>query len=229
MHFLYSYVFTTMYVDKEGCATTDKLLSLLCLLVLTFKVSLMQLFSFLSFSLFPSFSEFGIFKMPNSDSVLIEQYYFLILTAEKFFTLQFFFPVNTERTETFLCISAIVDITFTWKTRSTMDPFKIRRNLLKVFIPTIWIIILPIYYVNYRGKYTCYSTENHSWLGEWCYSSYMVAVSFYLMTNAVDMVLFFVPMVGKYIETSNMRICTILSWWTQVQLLVDLTLTIIIK
>lgn len=99
-----------------------------------------------------------------------------------------------------------------------MDPFKIRRNLLKVFIPTIWIIILPIYYVNYRGKYTCYSTENHSWLGEWCYSSYMVAVSFYLMTNAVDMVLFFVPMVGKYIETSNMRMCTILSWWTQVQL-----------
>lgn len=115
-------------------------------------------------------------------------------------------------------IKAIVDITFTWKTRSTMDPFKIRRNLLKVFIPTIWIIILPIYYVNYRGKYTCYSTENHSWLGEWCYSSYMVAVSFYLMTNAVDMVLFFVPMVGKYIETSNLRICTILSWWTQPRL-----------
>ncbi|KAI5662239.1 hypothetical protein M9H77_21562 [Catharanthus roseus] len=117
-------------------------------------------------------------------------------------------------------IKAIIDIAFTWKARSTMDPFKIRRNVLKVLVPTIWIIILPIYYVNNRGKYTCYSTQNQSWLGEWCYSSYMVAVAFYLLTNAVDMVLFFVPMVGKYIEISNLQICTILSWWTQPRLFI---------
>ncbi|VFQ62052.1 unnamed protein product [Cuscuta campestris] len=65
------------------------------------------------------------------------------------------------------------------------------------------------------------STEDGgSWLGEWCYSSYMVAVALYLMTNAVDMILFLVPVLGKYIETSNSRVCIILSWWTQPRLFV---------
>lgn len=88
--------------------------------------------------------------------------------------------------------------------------------MLRVVVAMMWTIILPVYYASSRKKYTCYSTQNGSWLGEWCYSSYMVAVAFYLMTNAVDMVLFFVPVVGKYIETSNYRICMFLSWWTQV-------------
>ncbi|CDP06081.1 unnamed protein product [Coffea canephora] len=117
-------------------------------------------------------------------------------------------------------IRAILDIVFTWKARNTIDSYKIRRNVLKVLVPMIWTITLPIYYINHRGKYTCYSTQSQSWLGEWCYSSYMVAVAFYLMTNAFDMVLFLVPVVGKYIETSNSRICTMLSWWRQPRLYV---------
>ncbi|KAL9322132.1 hypothetical protein ACSQ67_010185 [Phaseolus vulgaris] len=37
----------------------------------------------------------------------------------------------------------------------------------------------------------------------------------YLTTNAVEVVLFFVPSVAKYIEVSNYKICRVLSWWTQ--------------
>ncbi|CAI9088922.1 OLC1v1023382C1 [Oldenlandia corymbosa var. corymbosa] len=115
---------------------------------------------------------------------------------------------------------AILDITFTWKARCTMDSYKVRRNVLKVLVPAIWTIILSIYYVYHRGNLTCYSRKNVSWLGEWCYSSYMVAVAFYLMTNAVDTILFIVPAVGKYIETSNSRMCLVFSWWRQPRLYV---------
>ena len=47
------------------------------------------------------------------------------------------------------------------------------------------------------------------------FSSYMIAVGDYLVPNALEMVLFFVPAVRKYIEISNWRIFTIFSW-TQV-------------
>uniref|UniRef100_A0A1S3X858 Callose synthase 8 n=3 Tax=Nicotiana TaxID=4085 RepID=A0A1S3X858_TOBAC len=117
-------------------------------------------------------------------------------------------------------VNAILDIIFTWKARCTVDPNQTLKHVLRVVVAMMWTIILPIYYASSRRKYTCYSTQSGSWLGEWCYSSYMVAVAFYLMTNAIDMVLFFVPVVGKYIETSNYRICMFLSWWTQPKLYV---------
>ncbi|KAK9269020.1 hypothetical protein L1049_000788 [Liquidambar formosana] len=117
-------------------------------------------------------------------------------------------------------IQAILDIAFTWKARHTMDFSQVVKHVLKLVVAVIWTIVLPVCYTNYRRKYTCYSTRYGSWLGEWCFSSYMVAVAFYLMTNAVEMVLFFVPAVSKYIEISNWRICTILFWWTQPRLYV---------
>ncbi|KAK4487202.1 hypothetical protein RD792_006522 [Penstemon davidsonii] len=117
-------------------------------------------------------------------------------------------------------IQAILDLAFTWKARCTMDSAHRKKDVLKIVVAMIWAIILPIYYASSRKKYTCYSTQNGSWLGEWCYSSFMVAVAFYLITNAVNMVFFFVPAVGKYIETSNTRICTVFSWWTQPRLYV---------
>ncbi|XAR56395.1 1,3-beta-glucan synthase [Bertholletia excelsa] len=117
-------------------------------------------------------------------------------------------------------IQAVVDIIFVWKTRCTMDSSQIVKHALRVVFAMIWTIILPVFYASSRRKYTCYPTESDSWLGEWCYSSYTVAVAFYLMTNAVDMVLFIVPAVGRFIETSNFQIFTILSWWTQPRLYV---------
>ncbi|XP_057461314.1 putative callose synthase 8 [Actinidia eriantha] len=117
-------------------------------------------------------------------------------------------------------IQAILDIAFMWKARCTMDFSQILKHVLKVAVAVIWTIVLPVCYAGSRRKYTCYSTEYDTWLGEWCYSSYMVAVAFYLMTNAVHMVLFLVPAVGRYIETSNCRMCTIFSLWTQPRLYV---------
>ncbi|KAK3011390.1 hypothetical protein RJ639_012460, partial [Escallonia herrerae] len=113
-------------------------------------------------------------------------------------------------------LAAILDIVFTWKARCTMDSTRSKKYVLKVVVAVIWTIVLPVLYASSRKKYTCYSTQKGSWLGEWCYSSYMVAVTLYLLTNSVNMVLFFVPAVGRYIETSNFRICALLSWWSQI-------------
>ncbi|XVF18390.1 hypothetical protein REPUB_Repub11eG0017400 [Reevesia pubescens] len=87
-------------------------------------------------------------------------------------------------------------------------------------IQVIWTIVLPVVYAHSRRKYTCYSAQYGSWLGEWCYSSFMVSVAVDLMTNAVDLVLFFVPAVSKCIEISNWRMCTTISRWTQPRLYV---------
>lgn len=117
-------------------------------------------------------------------------------------------------------LAAILDIAFTWKARHTMDFYQRLKYVLKLVVAMIWTIVLPVCYADSRRKHTCHSTEYGSWPGEWCISSYMVAVAFYLMTNAVEMVLFLVPTVSKYIEISNCQLCMILSWWTQVRFII---------
>ncbi|KAH9723657.1 putative callose synthase 8 [Citrus sinensis] len=89
-------------------------------------------------------------------------------------------------------IQAIFDIAFTWKARRTMESSRKRKYMFKLFVAVIWTIVLPVLY----------------------------AITIYLMTNAIELVLFFVPTIGKYIEISNWRICTMLSWWTQPRLYV---------
>ncbi|MBA0687573.1 hypothetical protein Goari_015098, partial [Gossypium aridum] len=113
-------------------------------------------------------------------------------------------------------IQAILDITFTWKARNTMELSQKRIQLLRLAYAVIWTIVLPVVYAQSRRKYTCYSTQYESWIGKWCYSPFMVVVVIYLITNAVDLVLFFVPAVSKYIEISNWSICRTISRWTQV-------------
>ncbi|KAK4804696.1 hypothetical protein SAY86_004513 [Trapa natans] len=111
-------------------------------------------------------------------------------------------------------IQAILDIIFTWKTRHTMDISQKKRQYLNVGVAVIWMIILPTCYATSRKKYTCYSTKSRaSWAEELCISPYMVSVAIYLTSNAIKMVLFFVPAVSKYIEVSNWRFCMLISWW----------------
>ncbi|KHG09908.1 Putative callose synthase 8 [Gossypium arboreum] len=51
-------------------------------------------------------------------------------------------------------------------------------------------------------------------------SAILKLIQVYLITNAVDLVLFFVPAVSKYIEISNWSICRTISRWTQPRLYV---------
>ncbi|KAL2331236.1 hypothetical protein Fmac_018817 [Flemingia macrophylla] len=112
-------------------------------------------------------------------------------------------------------IQAILDIAFMWKARYTMEYSQKVKLVIKLVLAMIWTIVLPVCYANSRRKYTCYSTKYGNLVEEWCFTSYMVAAAIYLTTNAVEVLLFFVPAVAKYIEVSNYKICRILSWWTQ--------------
>jgi callose synthase len=87
--------------------------------------------------------------------------------------------------------------------------------LVKLAFAIIWNIILPVCYANSRRKY-CYYNKYGSLIQEWCFTSYMVAAAIYLTSNAAEVVLFFVPAMGKYIEVSNNKICKVLAWWIQV-------------
>ncbi|CAM8996972.1 unnamed protein product [Rhodiola kirilowii] len=115
-------------------------------------------------------------------------------------------------------ILGILDICFTWKARNTIDILEKRKQLLKLCLAVMWTIVLPVCYAKSRRKYTCSSSRYGTWLDNWCINSYMVAVGLYLLTNSVDMVLFFIPAINKYIEISNYRICAIMFWWTQPRL-----------
>lgn len=123
---------------------------------------------------------------------------------------------TTLKTVHILFVTAISDIAFTWKTRYTMEHSQKVKHMVKLVFAIIWNIILPVCYANSRRKYTCYSTKYGSLVEEWCFTSYMVASAIYLTSNAAEVVLFFVPAMGKYIEVSNNKICRVLAWWIQV-------------
>lgn len=107
-------------------------------------------------------------------------------------------------------------MSFTWKARKTMAYAGKRKLMLKLVIAAIWTIVLPTCYAHSKSQYTCFTSQySQSWLRKLCLSPYLVAVGIYLIPNAIEMVLFFVPVVRKYIETSNSKIFTLFSW-TQV-------------
>jgi len=117
-------------------------------------------------------------------------------------------------------IKGILDIIFKWKARNTMPINEKKKRLVKLGFAAMWTIILPVLYSHSRRKYICYFTNYKTWLGEWCFSPYMVAVTIYLTGSAIELVLFFVPAISKYIETSNHGIFKTLSWWGQPRLYV---------
>ncbi|CAI0409346.1 unnamed protein product, partial [Linum tenue] len=117
-------------------------------------------------------------------------------------------------------IQAILEIAFTWKARHMMDVLEKRKQALKLAFAVIWTIVLPVVYAKSRSEYKCYSKQYGRWSGQFCISPYMVAVAIYLTTNAVEMILFFVPAVRKFIEMSNFQVFRTFSWWTQPRLYV---------
>ncbi|KAJ3692137.1 hypothetical protein LUZ60_012487 [Juncus effusus] len=109
-------------------------------------------------------------------------------------------------------IQVVMDMVFTWKAKRTMSQSQKLRFIIKLLNASIWAIALPVSYT-ISQKYPVCSTRNI--IGELCLSQYMVLVLVYLMSSAISMALYLVPAVGSYIETSNWRVCKLLSWWCQ--------------
>jgi callose synthase len=178
------------------------------------KTNFVEIRSF--WQIFRSFDRMWNFFIMSLQAMIIMAYHDVASPLQLFNTVIFEDILSIFITSAILkLIQAILDIAFTWKARGTMEYSQKMKHVMKIAVAVIWTLVLPLCYAKARRKYTCYSTQYGSWLGEWCFSSYMVAVAIYLMTNAVDTVLYFVPAVSKYIEVSNFRIWTVLAWWTQ--------------
>ncbi|KAF3333291.1 putative callose synthase 8 [Carex littledalei] len=114
-------------------------------------------------------------------------------------------------------VEVVMDIIFSWKARHTMSYSHKLRYSLKLLSACIWTVTLPASY-NISKKYPVCSAKNV--IGRLCLTQYMVVVAIHLTTNVIGMAFFLVPAVVSYIETSNSRICKILSWWFQPRLYV---------
>ncbi|XP_077231016.1 callose synthase 3-like [Tasmannia lanceolata] len=117
---------------------------------------------------------------------------------------------------------AVLDIILSWKARRNMS-FQVKlRYILKVLSAAAWVIILPVSYA--------YSWENPSGLakaikslvgnGQNHPSLYVLAVVIYLSPNMLGVLLFFVPFLRRFLESSHYRIITFMMWWSQPRLYV---------
>ncbi|EHA8590235.1 callose synthase 5 [Cocos nucifera] len=120
-------------------------------------------------------------------------------------------------------IQVTLDIAFTWKARHTVNFNQKLRFLVKFVIAAAWAVTLPVSYASSHGDSLCHTKHPESNIDSFCLSPYMIVVAVYLMTNAIGVALFFVPVVSSYIETSNSWVCNILSWWAQIKPLVEPT------
>uniref|UniRef100_A0A0D3F323 1,3-beta-glucan synthase n=1 Tax=Oryza barthii TaxID=65489 RepID=A0A0D3F323_9ORYZ len=92
-------------------------------------------------------------------------------------------------------IQVILDITFSWRTKSTMRFSQKLRFAVKLSIAVAWAIILPIFYASSQNYFSCSARQPKTFLGIFCLSKYMVVVALYLTSNVIGMALFFVPAV----------------------------------
>ncbi|KAL1299856.1 hypothetical protein HN51_044400 [Arachis hypogaea] len=178
------------------------------------KTNFVEIRSF--WQIFRSFDRMWSFLILSLQTIIIIACHDLGSPLQLFDAIVFEDIISIFITSAFLkLIQAILDITFTWKARYTMEYSQKVKLLMKLIFALIWTIVLPVCYANSRRKYTCYSTKYGSLVEEWCFTSYMVAAAIYLTSNAVNVVLYLVPAFSKYMEVSNHKICKVLSWWTQ--------------
>jgi len=92
------------------------------------------------------------------------------------------------------------------------------RNILKVIVCFIWVIILPLFYVqSFKGapqglKELLVFFKQIKGIPP----LYMLAVALYMLPNLLAAALFLFPMLRRWIENSDWHIVRLFLWWSQV-------------
>ncbi|XP_027344376.1 callose synthase 5-like [Abrus precatorius] len=91
------------------------------------------------------------------------------------------------------------------------------RNILKVIVNLLWVIILPLFYVHSfkgapEGLKQLLSFFNQV---KGIPAFYMLAVALYMLPNLLAAVLFLFPMLRRWIENSDWHIVRFFLWWSQ--------------
>ncbi|XVE83338.1 hypothetical protein DITRI_Ditri16bG0080900 [Diplodiscus trichospermus] len=93
----------------------------------------------------------------------------------------------------------------------------VMRNILKIIVSLIWVIVLPLFYVRAFSFAPERLKNVLSFLRQVKGISplYILAVVLYLFPNILAAALFIFPMLRRWIENSDWHIIRLLLWWSQ--------------
>ncbi|KAJ7960658.1 Callose synthase-like protein [Quillaja saponaria] len=118
-------------------------------------------------------------------------------------------------------LQVTLDIILTWHAWKNMKYTQILRYLLKFVVAVIWVVVLLISYSSSLQNPSGLIKFFTSWAGDWgTQSFYNYVVAIYIIPNILAALLFFLPPFRRIMERSNMRIITLLMWWSQPKLYV---------
>ncbi|CAD6335282.1 unnamed protein product [Miscanthus lutarioriparius] len=117
---------------------------------------------------------------------------------------------------------AILDLVFGWKARRSMSFAVKLRYVLKLISAAAWVVILPVTYAYTWENPTGLARTIKSWLGDGQNqpSLYILAVVIYMAPNILASMLFLFPFMRRFLESSNVKVITIMMWWSQPRLFV---------
>lgn len=120
--------------------------------------------------------------------------------------------------ESIMCVTAILDLVFGWKARRSMSFAVKLRYVLKLISAAAWVVILPVTYAYTWEHPTGFARTIKSWLGDGQKqpSLYILAVVIYMAPNILASMLFLFPFMRRFLESSNVKVITIMMWWSQV-------------
>jgi callose synthase len=118
-----------------------------------------------------------------------------------------------------LCIDlGILDLVLNFPGYHRWKFFDVLRNILKVIVCFIWVIILPLLYVHSFKGAPQILKELLSFFKQikGIPALYMLAVALYMLPNLLAAALFLFPMLRRWIENSDWHIVRFFLWWSQV-------------
>jgi hypothetical protein len=120
--------------------------------------------------------------------------------------------------ESIMYVTAILDLIFGWKARRNMSFAVKLRYILKLICAAAWVVILPVTYAYTWENPTGLARTIKSWLGDGQNqpSLYILAIVIYMAPNIVASMLFLFPFMRRFLESSNVKVITIIMWWSQV-------------
>lgn len=124
--------------------------------------------------------------------LLLKQNYYVISEWTLIFSFYFFdFCSN---------FTVILDIALSWSAIHGMSEDVKLKYILKAVAATLWVILMPLAYE--------YSHTTHL--------LFILAILIYLFPSMVSEMLFVVPSIRCYLETSDFKILKCITWWSQV-------------
>ncbi|XP_057416061.1 callose synthase 5-like [Lotus japonicus] len=114
-------------------------------------------------------------------------------------------------------LQSILDLVLNFPGYHRWEFTDVLRNILKVIISLLWVIILPLFYVHsFKG-----APEGLKELLSFFKqikgipALYMLAVALYMLPNLLAAALFLFPMLRRWIENSDWHIIRFFLWWSQ--------------